>query len=134
MAAAPVWVSNDLKVARERVRWFPALVSNHVMDLIRQYKPEDLPPALTSFVQNRGQYDYQHHCEVESDNADFVSDEVVDRFCLVGPAQAHRNKLRELADVGVTQFNIYLMCGEEEQTLDIYQRDVLPEFLKEKKA
>ena len=105
MAAAPVWVSNDLNVARERVRWFPALVSNHVMDLIRQYKPEDLPPALTSFVQDRGHYDYQHHCEVDSDNADFVSDEVVDRFCLVGPAEAHRKKLRELADVGVTQFN-----------------------------
>ena len=133
MAAAPVWVSDDLNIARERVRWFPALVSNHVMDLIRQYKPEDLPPALTSYVQDRGNYDYQHHCEVESDNADFVSDEVVDRFCVIGPAEAHRKKLRELADVGVTQFNIYLMCGDEEQTLDIYQRDVLPDFLKARK-
>jgi probable F420-dependent oxidoreductase len=129
MAAAPVWVSNDLNVARERVRWFPALVSNHVMDLIRQYKPEDLPPALTSFVQDRGGYDYRHHCEVDSDNANFVSDEVVDRFCLVGPAEAHRRKLRDLIDAGVTQFNIYLMCGDEEQTLEIYQREVLPEFL-----
>ncbi|MGB8113693.1 MAG: TIGR03842 family LLM class F420-dependent oxidoreductase, partial [Candidatus Sulfotelmatobacter sp.] len=54
MSAAPVWVSEDLRVGRERVRWFPALVSNHVMDLIRQYKPEDLPPALTSYVQDRG--------------------------------------------------------------------------------
>jgi probable F420-dependent oxidoreductase len=128
MAAAPVWVSDDLNVGRERVRWFPALVSNHVMDLIRQYKPEDLPPALTSYVQDRGHYDYQHHCEVESDNANFVSDEVVDRFCLLGPAKAHRDKLQSLAKVGVTQFNIYLMCGDEEQTLDIYQRDVLPAF------
>jgi probable F420-dependent oxidoreductase len=129
MSAAPVWVSDDLSVARERVRWFPALVSNHVMDLIRQYKPEDLPPALTSYVQDRGKYDYQHHCEVGSDNAEFVSDEVIDRFTLVGSAEAHRKKLRDLAEVGVTQFNIYLMCGEEEQTLDIYQRDVLPAFL-----
>jgi probable F420-dependent oxidoreductase len=128
MAAAPVWVSDDLSVARERVRWFPALVSNHVMDLIRQYKPEDLPPALTSYVQDRGKYDYQHHCEVGSDNADFVSDEVIDRFTLVGNAEAHRKKLRELADVGVTQFNTYLMCGDEEQILDIYERDVLPAF------
>lgn len=128
MSAAPVWVSDDLKTARERVRWFPALVSNHVMDLIRQYKPEDLPPALTSYVQDRGHYDYQHHCEVESDNANFVSDEVVDRFCLVGPVEAHRKKLRALADVGVTQFNIYLMCGDEEQTLDIYGREVMPAF------
>jgi probable F420-dependent oxidoreductase len=134
MAAAPVWVSDDLNVGRERVRWFPALVSNHVMDLIRQYKPEDLPPALTSYVQERGSYDYQHHCEVESDNANFVSDEVVDRFCLLGTAEAHRKKLRELAKAGVTQFNIYLMCGDEEQTLEVYQRDVLPEFLKAKKG
>src|SRR4029077_662923 len=34
MAAAPVWVSDDLELARQRVRWFPALVSNHVVDLI----------------------------------------------------------------------------------------------------
>jgi probable F420-dependent oxidoreductase len=134
MAAAPVWVSHDLNVGRERVRWFPALVSNHVMDLIRQYKPEDLPAALTSYVQDRGHYDYQHHCEVESDNANFVSDEVVDRFCLVGPAKAHQEKLHALAKVGVTQFNIYLMCGDEEETLDIYQKDVLPEFLTTKKS
>src|SRR5262249_12604357 len=113
MAAAPVWVSNDIKLARDRVRWFPALVSNHVMDLISRYKPEELPPALTAYVKNRGGYDYQHHCEVGSSNANFVTDEVVDRFCLVGPLDAHLKKLRHLADVGVTQFNIYLMCGEE---------------------
>ena len=134
MAAAPVWVSDDMNVARERVRWFPALVSNHVMDLIRQYKPEELPPALTSYVQERGQYDYQHHCEVGSDNAEFVSDEVIDRFCLIGNAEAHRRKLRDLANAGVTQFNIYLMCGEEENTLDLYQKEILPAFVKSKKA
>ncbi len=133
MSAAPVWVSDDLSVARERVRWFPALVSNHVMDLIRQYKPEDLPPALTSYVQDRWHYDYQHHCEVGSDNADFVSDEVIDRFTLTGNVESHRKKLRDLAAVGVTQFNIYLMCGDEEQTLEIYERDVLPSFLKSTK-
>jgi len=128
MAAAPVWVSDDLSVARQRVRWFPALVSNHVVDLVSRYTPEELPPALTSYVRNRGGYDYQHHCEVDSDNASFVSDEVVDRFCLFGPADAHLEKLRILASVGVTQFNIYLMCGDEEQTLETYKRDVLPQF------
>src|SRR5215467_2978095 len=100
MAAAPVWASDDLKTAREHVRWFPALVSNHVMDLISKYKPEELPPALTSYVKDRGRYDYHHHCEVGSDNSDFVSDEVVDRFCLVGPAGKHREKLNRLASVG----------------------------------
>ena len=128
MAAAPVWASDDLKLARERVRWFPALVSNHVMDLISKYKPEELPKSLVSFVQNRGKYDYLHHCEVGSDNADFVSDEIVDRFCLVGPIEQHRKKLEALRKAGVTQFNIYLMCGEEEKTLEIYGREVLPRY------
>jgi probable F420-dependent oxidoreductase len=128
MAAAPVWPSADLKIARDRVRWFPALVSNHVMDLISKYKPEELPASLTSFVKNKGAYDYHHHCEVGSDNADFVSDEVIDRFCLIGPIEDHRKKLDRLRQVGVTQFNIYLMCGEEEQTLSTYARDILPHY------
>ena len=130
MAAAPVWVSDDLKVARERVRWFPALVSNHVLDLISRYKPDELPPALTTYVQDRGKYDYQHHCEVDSSNANFVSDEVTDRFCLVGPAEAHRQKLKKLASVGVTQFNIYLMCGDEEDTLEQYKKEIFPGYKK----
>jgi len=128
MAAAPGWISDDLEVARKHVRWFPALVSNHVVDLLSRYKPEELPPALTAFVSNRGGYDYLHHCEVGSSNAGFVSDEVVDRFCLVGPAEAHRQKLRKLASVGVTQFNVYLMCGEEEDTLEKYKIEILPKF------
>lgn len=128
MAAAPVWVSDDLKLARDRVRWFPALVSNHVVDLISRYKPEELPPALTSYVSKRGGYDYQQHCEVDSSNSKFVTDEVVDRFCLVGPVEAHLKKLRILADVGVTQFNVYLMCGDEEDTLEQYKNKVLPAF------
>lgn len=128
MAAAPAWVSDNLDEARQHVRWFPALVSNHVVDLISRYKPEDLPPALTSYVRNREGYNYLHHCEVGSDNAKFVSDEVTDRFCLVGSARAHVEKLRALSKVGVTQFNLYLMSGEEEATLDVYGKDVLPAF------
>jgi len=130
MSAAPVWISDDLETARKHVRWFPALVSNHVVDLLSRYKPEELPPALTSFVQNRGSYDYQQHCEVDSTNSKFVSDEVVDRFCLVGSAEAHRQKLRRLATAGITQFNIYLMCGDEEDTLEKYKKEILPEFAK----
>ncbi|HEU5439222.1 MAG TPA: TIGR03842 family LLM class F420-dependent oxidoreductase [Ktedonobacterales bacterium] len=126
MAAAPVWVSNDLAEAREHVRWFPALVSNHVMDLIARYDQAALPAELTAYVQNRNGYDYHHHAEVGSDNAQFVSDEIVDNFCIVGPVEEHQRRLRELAALGVTQFNIYLMNGDEEATLDVYKREILP--------
>lgn len=128
MSAAPVWVSNDLAEAREHVRWFPALVSNHVVDLISRYKAEELPEALTAYVRTRKGYDYRHHAEVGSANAEFVSDEIVDRYCIVGSVEEHIRRLRELQAVGVTQFNIYLMCGDEEQTVDIYGRDVMPAF------
>jgi probable F420-dependent oxidoreductase len=126
MAATAVWVSEDLKLARDRVRWFPALVSNHVVDLVSRYKPEELPPELTSYIRNREGYDYRHHAEVGSSNAGFVTDEVVDRFCIVGPVDEHIKKLKELAELGVTQFNIYLMCGEEEETVSIYGNEIIP--------
>jgi probable F420-dependent oxidoreductase len=128
MAAAPVWVGDDLAAARDHVRWFPALVSNHVMDLIARYDPTELPAELTEFVRGRAGYDYHHHAEVGSGNAQFVADEVVDRFCIVGPAEEHRRRLRELAAIGVHQFNIYLMSGDEEATLDVYGREIVPTF------
>lgn len=132
MAAAPVWVSDDLTEAREHVRWFPALVSNHVVDLINRYDPAELPQELTAYVRNREGYNYLHHAEVGSDNGAFVSDEVVDRFCIVGSAEQHRHKLQQLIDAGVTQFNIYLMSGDEEGTLDVYGREVVPAFVNDK--
>lgn len=125
MSAAPVWVSDDLAEARDQVRWFPALVSNHVVDLVSRYKPEELPEELTSYIRDRKGYNYLHHAEVGSSNAEFVSDEIVDRFCIVGPAEEHVRKLKELEDTGVTQFNIYLMSGDEEQMVEAYGRDVI---------
>jgi alkanesulfonate monooxygenase SsuD/methylene tetrahydromethanopterin reductase-like flavin-dependent oxidoreductase (luciferase family) len=126
MSATAVWVSDDLAKAREQVRWFPALVSNHVVDLVSRYKPEELPEELTAYIRDRKGYNYLHHAEVGSSNAEFVPDEIVDRYCIVGPVQAHLSRLRELQEVGVTQFNIYLMSGEEEQTLEVYGRDIIP--------
>lgn len=126
MSAAPVWISDDLAEARVRVRWFPAMVGNHVADLVSRYKPEELPPELTGYIRERKGYDYLHHAEVGSSNAQFVTDEVVDRFCLIGPVAEQLRRLAALKAVGVTQFNIYLMCGDEEQTVEIYGRDVIP--------
>lgn len=125
MAAAPAYVSDDVAMARDKVRWFPALVSNHVVDLINRYPKEDLPESLWKYVESRAGYDYLHHAEVGSDNAAFVSDEITDQFAVVGPASAHLERLEQLREAGVTQFNIYLMNGEEEDCLDAYGRDVI---------
>ena len=128
MAAAPAFVAADVAMARDRVRWFPALVSNHVVDLINKYPKDDLPEALWKYVENREGYNYLHHAEVGSDNARFVPDEITDQFAIVGPVSAQRERLEQLREAGVTQFNIYLMNGEEEDCLDAYGRDIIGEF------
>jgi len=124
-AAAAAYVG-PRDVGRERTRWFPALVSNHVVDLVNKYPREQLPASLTGYVRDRSGYDYLHHAEVGSSNAEFVGDEVTDRFCVLGTADEHVAKLHELAAAGVDQFNVYLMNGDEEDQLEAYGRDVIP--------
>jgi probable F420-dependent oxidoreductase len=125
MAAAPAHIG-DLEMCRDRVRWFPALVSNHVVDLVNKYPREALPESLTGYIRDREGYDYRHNAEVGSANAGFVGDEVTDRFCVLGSVDDHVAKLRRLAEVGVDQFNIYLMNGDEESILEVYGREVIP--------
>jgi probable F420-dependent oxidoreductase len=124
-AAAPAHVG-PRDIGQDRTRWFPALVSNHVVDLVNKYPREQLPEALTGYVTDREGYDYLHHAEVGSSNAAFVGDEVTDRFCILGEPAEHVAKLQELADAGVDQFNFYLMNGDEEDQLDRYGREVIP--------
>src|SRR5207237_1141158 len=73
-SAAPAHLG-DLALCRERTRWFPALVSNHVVDLVTKYPREQLPDALTGYIRDRSGYDYHHHAEVGSANAAFVGDD-----------------------------------------------------------
>jgi probable F420-dependent oxidoreductase len=115
MAAAPAAVTSDLAHARDLVRWFPALVSNHVVDLVKRYQPTDLPHALTDYIRERDHYDYQEHGRPGAEHAGFVTDEVVDRFCVLGSPDDCLAKLRELEDAGVHQFNIYTAWDADPQ-------------------
>ena len=126
-AAAPAHVG-PIEACRERVRWFPAMVANHVVDLVNKYPREELPESLTDYIVDREEYDYRHHAEVGSSNAEYIGDEVVDRFSLIGEPEAHVQRLLELHEAGVDQFNLYLMNGDEEAQLEAYGRDVIPAF------
>jgi len=127
MVAAPAHVGARADV-RERVRWFPALVSNHVVDLVRRYGEQGLPADLTAYVRGRPEYDYRHHAESGSSNAAFVDDESVDRFCVTGETGEHVDKLQRLAEAGMTQFNLYLMSGDEERQLERYGAEIIPKL------
>ena len=73
-------------------------------------------------------YDYEEHSRVGAKHGEFVTDEICDRFCVLGNADQATAKLEELASVGVNQFNIYLMTGGQEETLGAYGRDIIPRF------
>jgi probable F420-dependent oxidoreductase len=130
IVSAPSHISDDIASAREQVRWFPAMVSNHVMDLIERYGAEGdvIPKELTDFVQARKFYDYNEHSRVGAAHGEFVTDEICDRFCVLGNAEQATAKLRELESIGVDHFNIYLMTEGQEDTLAAYGRDIIPQF------
>jgi probable F420-dependent oxidoreductase len=125
--AAPAYVGTDLPHQRDQLRWFGGMVGNHVADLVSRYGMEGpVPHELTDYIAGRQGYDYAHHGKSDNPMVDFVPDNIVDRFCLVGPASAHIDRLRELRDIGADQFAVYLMHDEEEKTLAAYRDEIIP--------
>jgi probable F420-dependent oxidoreductase len=129
IVGAPSQITDDVASAREQVRWFPAMVSNHVMDLIERYGwDSEIPAALTDYVKARKFYDYKEHSRVGARHGEFVTDEICDRFCVLGNAEQATKKLKELESVGVDQFNVYLMTHSQEETLEAYGKEIIPQF------
>ncbi|GGZ32630.1 LLM class F420-dependent oxidoreductase [Streptomyces inusitatus] len=126
--AAPAYVGDDLAHARDQCRWFGGMVGNHVADLVARYGEHSalVPEALTSYIKSRHGYDYSHHGRAGNPSADFVPDEIVDRFCLLGPAEAHIEKLRALRALGVDQFAVYAMHDARETVIDAYGERIIP--------
>ncbi|MCY3926109.1 MAG: TIGR03842 family LLM class F420-dependent oxidoreductase [bacterium] len=120
--AAPAYVGDDLAHQRDQVRWFGGMVGNHVADLVARYGGggSGVPRALTDYIEGREGYDYSEHGRSGNLHTEFVPDEIVDRFCLLGPPAAHVARLRELAELGVDQFAVYLMHDQPDETLEAY--------------
>jgi probable F420-dependent oxidoreductase len=125
--AAPAYVGTNIAHQRDQLRWFGGMVGNHVADLVRRYGTEGpVPKALTDYIAGRQGYDYSHHGRAGNPDTEFVPDTIVDRFCLTGPVPAHLERLRELADIGVDQFAVYLMHDEPDKTMAAYGAAIIP--------
>ena len=48
-----------------------------------------VPQALTDYIKGREGYDYSGHGKAGHDHTDFVPDEIIDRFCILGDRAAH---------------------------------------------
>jgi len=125
--AAPAYVGDDLAHARDQCRWFGGMVGNHVADIVARYgETSEVPTALTEYIKGREGYDYNEHGQVGNVHTQFVPDEIVDRFCILGPVEEHVRRLQELKGLGVHQFAVYLQHDAKDETLQAYGEKVIP--------
>ena len=129
--AAPAYVTDGsdahLAHAREQCRWFGGMVGNHVADIVERYgENSNVPAALTDYIKGRQGYDYNQHGQAGNTHTTFVPDEIVDRFCIVGPVQAQIDRLMQLRELGVDQFSIYLQHDAKDETLQAYGEKIIP--------
>jgi probable F420-dependent oxidoreductase len=125
--AAPAYVGDDLPYLRDQTRWFGGMVGNHVADIVARYGDDaPVPQALTDYIKGREGYDYNEHGQAGNTHADFVPDEIIDRFCILGPVDEHLRRLHELRDLGVDQFAVYLQHDGKDATLEAYGEHIIP--------
>jgi probable F420-dependent oxidoreductase len=125
--AAPMYIGDDWEHMRDQCRWFGGMVGNHVADIVAKYGADgSVPKALTDYIAGREGYDYNSHGKAGNAHTDFVPDEIVDRFCVLGTSAQHIEKLEELKSIGVDQFAGYLQHDNKEETLRVYGETVIP--------
>jgi probable F420-dependent oxidoreductase len=125
--AAPAYVGDDLAHMRDQCRWFGGMVGNHVADIVSKYGTSGaVPAALTDYIEGREGYDYNQHGRAGNTHADFVPDDVIDRFCILGEPAHHVERLEELKALGVDQFAVYLQHDGKAATLEAYGETVIP--------
>ena len=125
--AAPAYVGTDRAHQRDQCRWFGGMVGNHVADIVAKYGAgSDVPRELTAYIAGRAGYDYNEHGRAGNTHTTFVPDEIVERFCVLGTADEHVERMTELAALGVDQFALYLQHDGIDQTLHAYGDTVIP--------
>ena len=124
----------DRKTGVEQTKWFPALVGNHVADIVEKYGADTdlVPDSLTAYIAARrgagagGEgYNYRQHADKVSDNTYYITPEITDSFCILGEPDEHAAKLKALEKAGVSQFTIYLTNGSEERIVADYGDHVI---------
>jgi probable F420-dependent oxidoreductase len=126
--AAPAYVTDDIAHGRDQLRWFGGMVGNHVADIVARYGEDGaaVPAALTEYIKNRQGYDYNEHGKAGNTHTDFVPDEIIDRFCIIGPVEEHIRRLEELKALGVNQFALYLQHDDKDNTMAQYGEKIIP--------
>ncbi len=134
--AAPAYVTEDVAHARDQLRWFGGMVGNHVAEIVERYGEGGgaVPQALTDYIKERKGYDYNEHGQAGNTHTDFVPDEIIDRFCIIGPPEEQIRRVQELKDLGVDQFAVYLQHDDKDHTLSEYGEKIIPAVMEKRRA
>jgi len=133
--AAPMYIGDDWDHMRNQCRWFGGMVGNHVADIVAKHGAgSEVPTALTDYIAGRQGYDYNSHGKAGNDHVDFVPDEIIDRFCVLGSPHDHIEKLEALRELGVDHFAGYLQHDNKEETLRVYGETIIPTINAPKRA
>ena len=130
--AAPAYVTDGSDAARahalDQCRWFGGMVGNHVADIVARYGADGsaVPRSLTDYIAGRKGYDYNEHGRAGNVHTEFVPDEIVERFCVIGPPETQIARLTELAKLGVGHFGLYLQHDAQDATLATFGTEVIP--------
>jgi probable F420-dependent oxidoreductase len=130
--AAPAYVTDGSDARRahalDQCRWFGGMVGNHVADLVHRYGGDGaaVPKRLTDYIAGRQGYDYNEHGRAGNTHTEFVPDEIIERFCLIGPPETQIARLTELAGIGVGHFGLYLQHDAQDETLASFGAHVIP--------
>jgi probable F420-dependent oxidoreductase len=130
--AAPAYVTDGSDAVRahalDQCRWFGGMVGNHVADIVNRYGGDGsaVPTSLTDYIAGRTGYDYNEHGRVGNVHTEFVPDDIVERFCIIGPPERQLARLTELAGLGVGHFALYLQHDAQDATLASFGTEVIP--------
>jgi probable F420-dependent oxidoreductase len=130
--AAPAYVTDGSDAqhahALDQCRWFGGMVGNHVADIVNRYGADGaaVPRSLTDYIEGRQGYDYNEHGRAGNTHTEFVPDEIVERFCVIGPPSEQVAKLRQLSELGVGHFGLYLQHDAQDATLAVFGEQVIP--------
>ncbi|MGZ4312559.1 MAG: TIGR03842 family LLM class F420-dependent oxidoreductase [Solirubrobacteraceae bacterium] len=130
--AGPAYVTDGSEEQRrhalDQCRWFGGMVGNHVVDIVNRYGADGgaIPQSLSDYITGWQGYDYNTHGRAGNEHTAFIPDEIIERFCLIGPPEAHVEKLKQLESVGAGHFGLYLQHDAQDATLASYGERVLP--------
>lgn len=107
----PTAIADDASLAHDLVR-------AHVARVVIRPLPAPVAPEQQAAIDKiKSTYDYYHHMDTEAAHGDLVTDDLVDLFALAGTPDECRERLKDIAALGVDQVSIvpFVRPGESRE-------------------